>query len=220
MTLRITQDRHALLSAVVVAIAITTTGCHVSQPNPPTPSTEATKALDQLKSLPSLEDTTTQVQAAIDEITTAASKVIPGIVWTTAGNEDTGNCEAPYEQTDGKRYFLPNRVADNAAVSEQQWMTFSTSPKMVPPSSARRMSRSCKTSQANMTCGSPVPQGCSSSSPTRGTWLFPATPDADCRATRSKKARRRALGPPPAPLVAGRTHAWGKIAAGVFCGQP
>jgi len=42
-------------------------------------------------------------------------------VWTTAGNEDTGNCEAPYEQTDGKRYFLPNRVADNAAVSEQQW---------------------------------------------------------------------------------------------------
>src|SRR5258707_6036692 len=81
MTLRITQDRHALLSAVVVAIAITTTGCHVSQPNPPTPSTEATKALDQLKSLPSLEDTTTQVQAAIDEITTVASKVIPGIVW-------------------------------------------------------------------------------------------------------------------------------------------
>jgi hypothetical protein len=121
MTLRIMRDRQALLSAVVVAIAITTTGCHVSQPNPPTPSTEATKALDQLKSLPSLEDTTTQVQAAIDEITAAASKVIPGIVWTTAGNEDTGNCEAPYEQTDGKRYFLPNRVADNVAVSEQQW---------------------------------------------------------------------------------------------------
>jgi hypothetical protein len=42
-------------------------------------------------------------------------------VWTTASNEDTGNCEAPYEQTDGKRYFLPNRVADNVAVSEQQW---------------------------------------------------------------------------------------------------
>ena len=95
MTLRIMRDRQALLSAVVVAIAITTTGCHVSQPNPPTPSTEATKALDQLKSLPSLEDTTTQVRAAIDEITAAASKVIPGIVWTTAGNEDTGNCETP-----------------------------------------------------------------------------------------------------------------------------
>jgi hypothetical protein len=121
MTLRNNRDRYGLLAAVVVAIAITTTGCHVSQPNPPTPSTEATKALDQLKTLPSLEDTTTQVQAAIDEITTAASKAIPGIVWTTAGNEDTGNCETPYEQTDGKRYFLPNRVAENVAVSEQQW---------------------------------------------------------------------------------------------------
>ncbi len=106
---------------MVVAIAITTTGCHVSQPYPPTPSTEATKALDQLKSLPSLEDTRTQVQAAMDEITATASKVIPGIVWTTAGNEDTGNCETPYEQTDGKRYFLPNRVAESVAVSEQQW---------------------------------------------------------------------------------------------------
>ena len=121
MTLRIKRNRSVLLSAVVVAIAITTTGCHVSQPNPPTPSTEATQALDQLKSLPSLEDTTTQVQAAIDEITAAASKAIPGTVWTTAGNEDTGNCEAPYDQTDGKRYFLPNRVAENVVVSEQQW---------------------------------------------------------------------------------------------------
>jgi hypothetical protein len=42
-------------------------------------------------------------------------------VWATASNEDTGNCETPYEQTDGKRYFLPNRVAENVAVSEQQW---------------------------------------------------------------------------------------------------
>jgi hypothetical protein len=115
------RDRCGALAAVIVAIAIATTGCHVSQPYPPTPSTEATKALDQLKSLPSLEETTTQVQAAIDEITSAASKAIPGIAWTTAGNEDTGNCEAPYEQSDGKRYFLPNRVADDVAISEQQW---------------------------------------------------------------------------------------------------
>ena len=121
MTFRTNTAPYGLLAAMVVAIAITTTGCHVSEPNPPTPSTESTKALEQLISLPSLEDTTTQVQAAIDQITAAASKAIPGIVWTTATNEDIGNCEAPYEQSDGKRYFLPNRVAESVAISEQQW---------------------------------------------------------------------------------------------------
>jgi Lipoprotein confined to pathogenic Mycobacterium len=192
MTRRITRDRHALLSAVVVVIAITTTGCHVSQPNPPTPSTEATKALDQLKSLPSLEDTTTQVQAAIDEITAAASKVILGIVWTTAGNEDTATARHPTNRPTASDTSYRTAWPTMLPSPSSNGMTFSTSPKMVPPSSARRMSRSCKTSQANMTCGSPVPQGCSSSSPTRGTWLFPATPDADYRATRSRKPRRRA----------------------------
>ncbi len=121
MTLRINRHRYGFLSAAAVALALLTTGCHVSQPDAPTPSADATKALDELKSLPSLEDTTTQVKAAIDEITTAASKAVPGIVWTAATNEDTGNCEAPYEQTDGKRYFLPNQVATDVAVSEQQW---------------------------------------------------------------------------------------------------
>jgi hypothetical protein len=194
MTLRITQDRHALLSAVVVAIAITTTGCHVSQPNPPTPSTEATKALDQLKSLPSLEDTTTQVQAAIDEITAAASKVIPGIVWTTAGNEDTGNCEAPYEQTDGKRYFLPNRVADNAAVSEQQWNDLLDVAKDGAAKVGATDVQVMQDQPGKHDVWFSGPAGVFIKFSYKGTWLFPATPDADYRATRSKKPRRRALG--------------------------
>jgi len=121
MTSPTNRNRYGLLGALVVAIAITTTGCHVSQPNPPTTSSDPAKALADLKSLPSLEDTTTQVQAALDEITTAASKTIPTIVWTTATNEDTGNCEAPYEETEGKRHFLPNQVAERPVVSEQQW---------------------------------------------------------------------------------------------------
>ena len=104
-----------------ITIAIITTGCHVEQPDPPTPPSQATQALDELKSLPSLEDTVKQVQNAIDEITTAASKTVPDIVWETAPNADAGNCEAPYEQTDGKRNFLPNRVAQNVIISEQAW---------------------------------------------------------------------------------------------------
>ena len=116
---RVSRARYGMLAALIVAIA--TPGCHVSQSDAPTPSTDAAQALDQLKTLPSLEDTTTQVQRVLDEITAAASKSIPSIVWITANNEDTGNCGAPYEQTDGKGHFLRNRVAEDVGVSEQQW---------------------------------------------------------------------------------------------------
>ncbi|MBS4730126.1 LppA family lipoprotein [Mycobacterium sp. SM1] len=93
----------------------------MTQPYEPTPPTDAAKALGVLKSLPSLEDTTAQVQTAISEITSATSKLIPGITWETADNADTGSCQRPYEQTDGKDYYLPNRIAEKISVSEQQW---------------------------------------------------------------------------------------------------
>lgn len=91
------------------------------KPYEPTPPTEAAKALEQLKMLPSFEDTQTQVQTAMSEITAAASKVVPGIRWTTPQPGTTGNCERPYEQTDGQRYFLPNRIAEKPTVTEQDW---------------------------------------------------------------------------------------------------
>ncbi|MBX9639092.1 MAG: LppA family lipoprotein [Mycobacteriaceae bacterium] len=93
----------------------------MERPYEPTPPSEAAQALQQLKALPSLEDTTAQVQAAIDEITAAASVLIPSIEWETLHEGSTGNCERPYEQADGQRYFLPLRVAENVAVSEQNW---------------------------------------------------------------------------------------------------
>ncbi|WP_046321653.1 LppA family lipoprotein, partial [Mycobacterium sp. UM_Kg1] len=68
-----------------------------------------------------LEDTQTQVAATMNEITTAAKQLIPSIVWETLDEGDGGNCERPYEQTDGKRYFLPDAVARDVAVSEQAW---------------------------------------------------------------------------------------------------
>jgi hypothetical protein len=93
----------------------------VSQPYEPTPPTEAAKALEELKSLPSLEDTQTQLQAAITQITAAASQLIPTITWETPQEGSGDNCERPYEQTDGKRYFLPNEVAAKVDVSESNW---------------------------------------------------------------------------------------------------
>ena len=123
MTFRLTHHRYRLLSAVVMAIALITTGCHVEHPDAPTPSTDATKALDELKSLPSLEETQTAVQNAMNEITAAATKLDSSITWLPMHGDSTGNCEAPYEQTDGKRIFLPDLVSEGARVSESEWAT-------------------------------------------------------------------------------------------------
>jgi hypothetical protein len=110
-----------LIASTLATIALTAGGCHVSQPYEPTPPTDAAKALGVLKSLPSLEDTQAQVQAAITQITAAASQLIPAITWETPQEGSGDNCERPYEQTDGKRYFLPNEVAANVDVSESNW---------------------------------------------------------------------------------------------------
>jgi hypothetical protein len=115
------QSRNGFLCAVIVAAVLAATGCQVEKPYEPTPSTQATQALEELKALPSFEDTKVQVQAAIDEITTTAGKVVPAITWQTPHEGTTGNCEAPYEQTDGKRYFLPDAVAVRVPVSEPDW---------------------------------------------------------------------------------------------------
>jgi len=105
----------------VLAITALTAGCHVSQPYEPTSPSVAAEALDALMSLPSLEDTRTQVQAVIDEITAAASRLIPAARWESPHEGSGGNCERPYEQTGGRRYFLPDAIAQNIDVSEQAW---------------------------------------------------------------------------------------------------
>ncbi|WP_231971982.1 MULTISPECIES: LppA family lipoprotein [unclassified Mycobacterium] len=122
-------QRHGILGIVVAAIALAAGGCHVSHPYAPTPPNDAAKALQVLKSLPSFEDTQSQVQAAMNEITAAASKLIPSIKWETPHEGSGDNCERPYEQTDGKRYFLPDAVAANVPVSEQQWATIEETAK-------------------------------------------------------------------------------------------
>lgn len=91
------------------------------KPYEPTPPTEAADALNELKSLPSFEETKTQVQNAVNEITSAASKIIPTLRWETLHGGAADNCERPYEQTGGQRYFLPDATAVKADVSERDW---------------------------------------------------------------------------------------------------
>jgi hypothetical protein len=93
----------------------------VTGPYDHTPPSVAAKALEVLKSLPSLQDTQAQVQAAIDEIKTAASTLIPSITWETPHEGSGLGCLRPYEQTDGRGYLLPDAVAENVVVSEQDW---------------------------------------------------------------------------------------------------
>lgn len=122
-------QRHRILFTAVAAIALAAGGCHVNQPHAPTPPDDAGKALQELKSLPSFEDTQTQVQAVMNEITAAASKVIPSVTWETPHEGSGLGCQKPYEQTDGRAYFLPDAVAANVSVSEQQWATIQESAK-------------------------------------------------------------------------------------------
>lgn len=105
------------------ALALLSTGCNVSDPYPPTPSTKAAQALDELESLPSLEETRTQVESAVAEIKDAATRLIPSLEWQSLHGETSGNCESPYEQSDGERLFLPDQVASGADVSEGDWAT-------------------------------------------------------------------------------------------------
>lgn len=105
------------------ALALLTTGCTVPDPYPATPSTDTAQALEQLESLPSLEETKSQVENAVSEIKAAANRAVPSLEWQSLHGETAGNCQAPYEQTDGNRLFLPDAVAVRAEISESDWAT-------------------------------------------------------------------------------------------------
>ncbi len=121
MNTHLDRGCNGLLCAVMTAIALAATRCHVENPDTPTPPSAAAQALAELKALPSFEETKVQVQDVMNEITAAASKIIPSITWETLDEGSTGNCQQPYEQTDGKRYFLPDAVAVRVSISDLAW---------------------------------------------------------------------------------------------------
>jgi hypothetical protein len=127
----LTRGARAKFIGAAAAIALAVGGCHMKQPYEPTAPTVAAKASETLRSLPSFEDTQAQVQAAITQITATASQLIPAITWETPHEGSGDNCERPYEQTDGKRYFLPDAVATNVVVSEEIWAKIQEAAKAV-----------------------------------------------------------------------------------------
>lgn len=92
----------------------------MNQPGPAASPTSTAAAVDQLKSLASLEDTKAQVQKAMNEITAAATRVVPALEWLPLHGETPNGCEAPFDRTDGQSIILPDLTA-GADVTEPQW---------------------------------------------------------------------------------------------------
>lgn len=112
------------LMAAALVIAPLASGCQVDtphEPSEPAPSTDTATVLEELEALPSLSETEAAVRTAMDEIVAGASRIAPQLVWATQDNAETDNCQRPYDRTDGRRSFLPNRIAQNAGLSERQW---------------------------------------------------------------------------------------------------
>lgn len=98
----------------------------MSNPYEPTPPDESAKALQELKTFPSLEDTKAQLQKAIESIKASAEERIPNIVWTEHDKGAKAGCFKPYDQSDGQSLYLPNAVADNIVISEDDWTAMLT----------------------------------------------------------------------------------------------
>ncbi len=108
------------ITAVLAAVAVTATGCAMTQPGSPAPAGSA-EITATLMALPSLEDTKAQLAGAIDEIATAATGIVPGMRFTDYHGESGLTCNGPYEGSGARGRYLPNRVGEGAAVSEEQW---------------------------------------------------------------------------------------------------
>lgn len=110
--------------AALAALALTLTGCQVRGEYEKSSSETTAMALEELKGLPSLEDTKAAVRRAVDQIAAEGSRIVPGARWEDLHGDTSDNCERPYDQTGGGRYYLPDKVAQNLAVSEDQWRQF------------------------------------------------------------------------------------------------
>ncbi len=112
-------------AAAVTLVVSSTLGCHVNPMNSPSTGQTTTvnqRALDELRKLPSLEDSTAEVRALMDEVTTAITAILPGAVWET--RTDTGgfsSCGDPYQDLGGRHNYEPDRYVARIDVSEQDW---------------------------------------------------------------------------------------------------
>lgn len=113
--------RHQLSAITCFAsIALLATGCHVSNPYKPTDAGHASQAADALKTLPSLEETRTQVESAIEKLGQQITAIAPSVTWEWRREDSRTGCKPPYEQSDGAEVLLRKYVSDTP-IPEQNW---------------------------------------------------------------------------------------------------
>ncbi|MGB2920013.1 MAG: LppA family lipoprotein [Mycobacterium sp.] len=92
----------------------------MDNPYQPTDPTDAGKAATTLTNLPSLEETQSQLEAAITQLGRRLTEIAPGMSWEWRREDSRGNCLPPFEQSDGEEVLLRNYVSDNP-IPEQHW---------------------------------------------------------------------------------------------------
>lgn len=107
--------------AALTLMTLTLTGCHVENKQAPQADPQ-----QQLAQRPSLEATQAQLQGAFDQIATAVDALVPGIAWEDGGNETSMGCFEPYDETAGRIYFMPNRIAPGIPLTSEQWASIET----------------------------------------------------------------------------------------------
>ena len=113
------HDRRMLLGSAI-AVVLTMTGCHMTNPHQPTGPSEATKAAANLKSLPSLEDTETQLHATIEQVGAKARSIDPTLTWRWLDEPSRAGCNPPYEKSEGELILMPKYVSDNP-IPDESW---------------------------------------------------------------------------------------------------
>lgn len=108
------------IRAAALCAALLLTGCTMTHPGTPTPMASS-EINDKLMALPSLEQTKSQLEGAVNDISTAATTIVPGIRFTDYHGESGLKCDGPYADTAARGRYLPDRAGEGAKVSEEQW---------------------------------------------------------------------------------------------------
>ncbi|MGE2833891.1 LppA family lipoprotein [Mycobacterium sp. SMC-4] len=119
MTPAMTRRQGGIACAVLV-FALIATGCRITDPYQPTAPDDAAKAADTLTTLPSLEDTRTQVEAAIVTLGQQITAIAPTANWEWQREYSRAGCLPPFEQSDGEVILMPKYVS-STPIREQHW---------------------------------------------------------------------------------------------------
>lgn len=110
------------VSCAVVATAIfSAAGCGMSDnPYEKTDAADTRSAATRLAGLPTLEDSETQLRAAVVELGAYVGSLVPGLTWTWVDDRALESCDRPYDQTEGSKVRLQNYVS-TAGIPDTVW---------------------------------------------------------------------------------------------------